>query len=108
MSRYAEVLLPLPLHSTFSYEVPFDLAKNITVGSRVVVPFGKKKYYTGIVKSLSDIPPGNFEVKEIGLVLDTAKPLSSGLSFSSGTGLQITIFAAQAMCSRRRCLRGSK
>lgn len=75
MSRYAEVLLPLPLHSTFSYEVPFDLAKNITVGSRVVVPFGKKKYYTGIVKSLSDIPPGNFEVKEIGLVLDNGKAI---------------------------------
>lgn len=75
MSRYAEVLLPLPLHSTFSYEVPFDLAKNITVGSRVVVPFGKKKYYTGIVKSFSDIPPGNFEVKEIGLVLDNGKAI---------------------------------
>jgi primosomal protein N' (replication factor Y) len=75
MSRYAEVLLPLPLHSTFSYIVPFDLAPQISVGSRVVVPFGKKKYYTGIVKGLTDISPGNFEVKEIGLVLDGGSPV---------------------------------
>lgn len=75
MSRYAEVLLPLPLHSAFSYVVPADYASVIRVGSRVVVPFGKKKYYTGIVRSLTDISPGNFEVKEIGLVLDGGAPV---------------------------------
>lgn len=75
MSRYAEVLLPLPLQGAFTYAVPGDMAADIKLGSRVIVPFGRKKYYTGIVKALTDISPGNFEVKEIGLLLDGGAPV---------------------------------
>ncbi len=62
---YAEVILPLPLFSTFSYSVPEDMKSEIKVGSRVLVQFGKKKFHTAIVASLSEKPPGEFTVKPI-------------------------------------------
>lgn len=68
---FAEVLLPLPLQGSFSYAVPSELADRIRVGHRVIVPFGKKKFYTGIVRALSgQAPEGGYEVKEIVSVLD--------------------------------------
>ncbi len=67
---YAEVLLPLPLSGTFTYSVPTLMAGKINPGHRVIVPFGRKKFYTGIVTSLSASAPESIEVKEISQVLD--------------------------------------
>lgn len=68
---YAEVLLPLPLAGTFSYAVPRDLAVRVRPGHRVIVPFGQRKFYTGIVVALGSHPPeGGFEVKDIVSALD--------------------------------------
>lgn len=67
---YAEILLPLPLVGTFSYIVPMEMSKSIAVGHRVVVPFGPKKFYTGIVTSLSNNAPGDFEIKPVAQLLD--------------------------------------
>ena len=47
---YADVLLPLPMADTYTYLVPDDMADRVTVGLRVVVPFGARRYYTGIVR----------------------------------------------------------
>ncbi len=69
---YAEVILPLPLYSTFTYRVPAAMVERVSVGCRVVVPFGKKKYYTAIVSAITHIAPKGFEVKEIHSVLDDA------------------------------------
>lgn len=71
MSRwYAEIILPLPLDSTFTYSIPDDLESSVKVGYRVIVPFGRKKYYTGIVSSLTNKAPEGFEIKDIAVVLD--------------------------------------
>lgn len=67
---YAEVILPLPLHSTFTYHIPDTLSDKIKVGHRVIVPFGRKKYYTAIVTSISPIKPDGYEVKDITMSLD--------------------------------------
>lgn len=69
---YAEVILPLPLFSTFTYRVPAAMVDGVSAGCRVVVPFGKKKFYTAIVSSVTHIAPKGFEVKEIHSVLDDA------------------------------------
>ena len=69
--KYAEVILPLPLYSTFTYTIPNNLAGTIQIGSRVLVPFGKKKIYTGIVTLLHNNRPGDFEVKDIISSLDS-------------------------------------
>ena len=67
---YAEVLLPLPLYSTFTYRIPEEMVDRVKVGFRVIVQFGTKKFYTGIVTSISPIAPEGFEVKEIKMLLD--------------------------------------
>lgn len=66
---YAEIILPLPLQSTFTYSVPEELKDLLQTGTRVLVQFGRKKYYTGIVSHLHNDQP-DYEVKEIAAVMD--------------------------------------
>ena len=70
-STYADLLLPLPLAGVFTYSVPVELRGEIAPGKRVIVPFGRKKVYTGIVKALHDNEPSGYETKEILSVLDS-------------------------------------
>lgn len=74
MEKYVDVILPLPLHSTFTYALPHDLANDVQVGCRVVVPFGRKKFYTAIVSNVHQNKPQEYEVKQVVSVLD-ASPL---------------------------------
>lgn len=74
MTTYAEVLLPLPLTTLFTYSVPDSLAAGCRPGFRVVVPFGRKKFYTGIVVGLTPIAPEGYEVKPVEQILDD-KPI---------------------------------
>lgn len=69
-SLYAEIILPLPLQSTFTYQVPDEYKSSIKIGNRVIVHFGLKKFYTGIVASLTPIAPKGYEVKPIISILD--------------------------------------
>lgn len=67
---YAQVILPLPLGDTYTYAVPKDLS--VCTGMRVIVPFGKKHLYTGLVADVSPIaPPPGVPLKEIMMCLDT-------------------------------------
>ncbi len=54
----------------FTYAVPDRLCNMLGTGSRVIVPFGAKKYYTGIVCRVHDTPPSGYETKDIEEVLD--------------------------------------
>ncbi|MBD5246539.1 MAG: primosomal protein N' [Barnesiella sp.] len=67
---YAEIILPLPIETTFTYAIPAEMESGVKVGHRVIVPFGRKKYYTGIVRSLTNQAPQEFETKDILAVLD--------------------------------------
>lgn len=67
---FAEVLLPLPLNNTFTYQIPDDMVNRLKIGFRVIVPFGRKKYYTAIVTAITNIRPGDYEIKNISLILD--------------------------------------
>lgn len=67
---FADVLLPVPITGSFTYSVPQELAASLRVGHRVIVPFGRKKFYTGIVTGLSNMAPTGYEVKEIAGILD--------------------------------------
>lgn len=70
MNAFADVVLPLPLYKYFTYRIPSDWQVALQPGSRVVVPFGRKKYYTAIVARLHDVMPQGYEVKEILSILD--------------------------------------
>ena len=74
MAKFANVILPLPISGSFTYSVPSIYEDEIEVGSRVLVQFGKKNYYTGIVELVHNNQPSGYEVKEIMMVLD-AKPI---------------------------------
>ncbi|MGI6573518.1 MAG: replication restart helicase PriA [Fermentimonas sp.] len=67
---FADVILPLPLPDLFTYSVPKEMEQTIGRGHRVIVPFGSKKHYTGIVMRLHDEPPKHFETKEIHSSID--------------------------------------
>lgn len=68
MAEFADVLLPLSIQGTYTYRVPPTLSP--CVGSRVLVPLGRKKFYTAIVVMLHDRKPVGYEVKDILSVLD--------------------------------------
>ena len=71
---YADVLVPVPIMGSFTYRIPPEMADTLQVGHRVIVPFGRKKFYTGIVTGLSNIGPDDYEVKDIAFQLDS-KPM---------------------------------
>jgi len=48
---YIDVILPLPLDGVFTYSVPPELERQVVVGCRVLVPFGRNKTYVGIIAS---------------------------------------------------------
>lgn len=70
MARFAELILPRPLPQTFTYAIPQAFARQVMPGCRVLVQFGARGLYTGIVASVHDNPPVGFEAKEIILPLD--------------------------------------
>lgn len=73
---YADVILPVPLYGTFTYSIPAGVA--VTVGMRVLVPFGRNKTYIGIVSRLHSEAPTGYEVKAIVKVAD-AYPIVTDL-----------------------------
>ncbi len=72
MPKFAETLLPLALPGTYTYRIPEGMT--LSIGMRVLVPFGRKKIYTAIVMALHDREPKGYEVKEILGTLDD-KPI---------------------------------
>ena len=74
--KYADVILPLPLENSYTYRIPEDLERAVTPGCRVIVHFGKKRYYTAIVMEVHDREPvSDFETKEIYALLDATPVL---------------------------------
>ena len=72
MPKFAETLLPLALPGTYTYRIPEGMT--LSIGMRVLVPFGRKKIFTAIVMNLHDREPKGYDVKEILGTLDN-KPI---------------------------------
>ena len=73
MPIFVDVILPLPLAGSFTYRLAESCAEEVQTGSCVVVQFGAKRYYTGIVlRKHEEHPQGDYEVKEVTEVLDTS------------------------------------
>lgn len=70
MEKFVDVILPLPLHGCFTYSLSEEIAEEVQIGCRVVVPFGRKKYYTAIVRNIHYAAPTAYEVKEVTALLD--------------------------------------
>jgi primosomal protein N' (replication factor Y) len=70
MAQYVEALLPLYLPGTLTYHLPPTIT--VGVGSRVLVPLGRKKIYTAIVVMIHDRAPQGYDVKDVIAALDSA------------------------------------
>ena len=68
----AEVVLPLPLKGCFTYLLPEELG-SAAVGARVIVPFGNRKFYSGIIINILEREKvkTSFDLKEVIAVLDS-------------------------------------
>jgi len=71
---FAEVILPLSLSKTFTYQISEAEFNYIKIGMRVAVPFGRSKIYTALVTDLHQNKPELYEAKEIDQILDE-KPI---------------------------------
>ena len=80
MKKYVDVILPLPLPKSFTYSLPDECAEEVKIGCRVVVPFGRKKFYTAIVLNVHYCAPTEYEVKDISALLD-ASPILLPVQF---------------------------
>lgn len=68
--KYVEVLLPLAIPKIYTYYVPEFMESEILFGIRVEVSL-RKKYYSGLIISISDIPPSdNIDLKPITGIID--------------------------------------
>ena len=73
--RYVDLMLPVPLEGFFTYSVPERLRERMQFGVRVIVTFGPKKTYVGIVVRTHDnTPEGGYKIKEIIDIVDD-KPM---------------------------------
>lgn len=69
---YVSVILPLALpQPVLTYALPLEMAARVQVGTRVVVPLGKRRFYTGIVARIHESnPQPDMEVKAVSEVPD--------------------------------------
>lgn len=75
-----DVILPVPVHNTFTYRVPFELNELVKTGIRVVVPFGRAKLQTGIIVRVHEEVPVDYVSRYVDSVLDDT-PIITGKQF---------------------------
>jgi len=67
---FIDVIVPLSVANTFTYRIPKELNDQIALGKRVIVQFGKTKFYTAIVSAVHQNPPKEYAAKYIDSILD--------------------------------------
>lgn len=67
---FADVIVPQALPLPLTYRIPQALNDCVQRGIRVVVPLGKSKLITGIVRHVHQSAPSRYEAKYIDSVLD--------------------------------------
>ena len=67
---FVDVIVPLSVANKFTYRVPKEFNEQIMVGKRVIVQFGKTKFYTAIVYNVHPNPPKDYVAKYIDSILD--------------------------------------
>ncbi|HNQ61253.1 MAG TPA: primosomal protein N' [Bacteroidia bacterium] len=66
---FADVIIPIPVPNLFTYRIPPEYREEVRKGVRVVVPFGKQKIYSALVRK---VHPNTLSenIKDIQGVLD--------------------------------------
>jgi primosomal protein N' (replication factor Y) len=82
-TQFAELLLPVPIPKLFTYRVPHAFNDHVLIGQRAIVQFGDRKIVTGIILSIHQQAPKDYEAKYILELLD---------NFPSVNDLQLRLF----------------
>lgn len=77
MPYFVEVILPLALNKTFTYQISETEFQFIQPGMRIAVPFGKNKIFTALSIDTHEHPPTLYEAKEIHQILDEVPIVNS-------------------------------
>ncbi len=70
LTLFAQLLLPIPVPTTFTYRVPFVLNDRIRIGQRAIVQFGATKIMSGLIFGITQEVPSFKTVKYIIDLLD--------------------------------------
>lgn len=70
ITYFADLILPVPIPSLFTYRVPREIAGLIKIGARVIVQFGSKRVTTAVVARIHETPPAKYQAKYILELLD--------------------------------------
>ncbi|MBL7810979.1 MAG: primosomal protein N' [Bacteroidetes bacterium] len=71
LTLFAQVLLPLPIEGTYTYRVPYEWNDLVRMGQRVVVQFGSRKIYSGIITAFTETPPDKYAAQYLLELPDT-------------------------------------
>lgn len=74
--RYCDLILPLGFSQFYTYQLSDEDLGQVTRGSRVLVQFSARKYYTGVVYRVHNTRPNIPQVKFVSAILDQ-RPLIS-------------------------------
>jgi len=69
-NHFADIILPFAVKGTFTYGIPVELNGKIFPGSRVLVQFGKKQLYSGIIFRIHSDSPALINIRPVISVLD--------------------------------------
>lgn len=79
--KYVEVVVPVPLRRTFTYRLPPEFGVDVMVGSRLLLPFGKRDITGYAVMLHTELPKGSelieAKLKDVIELLDDV-PLLTG------------------------------
>ncbi|TLU98186.1 replication restart helicase PriA [Dyadobacter luticola] len=67
---FADLILPVPVPSLFTYRVPREMSGLVKVGARVIVQFGQKRVITAVIARIHSTPPVKYQAKYILELLD--------------------------------------
>jgi primosomal protein N' (replication factor Y) len=67
---FIDVIVPLSVPNKFTYRIPEELNADVEVGKRVIVQFGKSKFYTAIIYNVHQTAPSNYVAKYIESIID--------------------------------------
>lgn len=67
---FVDVIVPLAVANKYTYRVPKDMNEQVVLGKRVIVQFGKTKFYTGVIYKVHNNAPVDYTAKYIDAILD--------------------------------------
>lgn len=70
LKMFLDIVFNLPVEKTFTYTMPDSLKDRVSVGKRVIAPFGRKRQAVGYIVGISEQHKGNYQLKDIIDVID--------------------------------------